>query len=396
MTKREKVLAGAVGAILLIVGLQYGFSKYRAAITTREDKVTSLDQQISDRKFRQMEGAMAEVRMGNFIVRSLPSDLEAAQSDYTQFLTELLSDVEMRGYSAKPTGSQRLSTIATQMNFKVSGQGSLEQLVELLHGFHSMDYLHRISQMNINKDRDKQLNVSMDVQVLALNDALPDAETPTTPSPRVNPDLDYYRLAIMNRNPIAPPNRRPTYAAEKSPKAIVGERMNYTARFNDPDEGQTLTYSLVGEAPEGVRLDPSSGTLSINPEKTGELEVLVAVKDNGWPQMTAEQKIVFNVVDPPPPPAEEPEAPKFNEATQTFLTGLTQSKGRWMAMLHVRTRKDDATLKLVEGDTFEIGALKGTVVEVTQKYAVLESDGERFVLSLDNTSLADAKANAEP
>lgn len=395
MTKREKILAGAVAAVVLILGLQYGFNKYRTAVKTRQDKIDNLDRQIADRKFRQLEGAMAQARMGNFIDRSLPGDLESARSEYLQFLTELVDEVELSGRSAKPISTTQFRDLYAQLGFKVSGSGNLEQLVKLLHVFHSKNYLHRIQRLDVRKDNAKGLVINMDVQALALNSAVSDAEPPKEPSPRVNPDIDYYRMAIMNRNPVAPPNQPPTYAAEKSPKAIVGQRMNYTARFNDPDEGQKLTYSLVGDAPEGVRLDPNSGTISLMSEQVGEVELLVAVKDNGWPQMSAEQKIVFNVVDPPPPPAEEPAPPKFDEATQTYLTGLTQSRGRWMAMLHVRTRTEGETLKLFQGDPFEVGQLKGTVVEVTQKFAVLESEGERFVLSFD-TSLADAKSNAAP
>lgn len=393
MTKREKILAGAVAAIALILGLQYGFNNYRSAVKTRQDKIDSLDRQIADRKFRQMEGAMSQARMGTFIDRSLPGDVETARSQYNQFLTELVDETGLANRSAKPTGTVPYRDLYTQLNFKVSGSGNLEQFIELLHRFHSKDYLHRIQRLDVRKDKAKGLVITMDIQALALSSALPNAQPPSQPSPRVDQNIDYYRLAILNRNPIEPPNKPPTYAAETSPKAIVGQRMNYTARFNDPDEGQRLTYSLVGDAPEGIRLDPDSGTISLMPEETGTVELVVAVKDNGWPQMTAEQKIVFNVVDPPPPPAAEPAPPKFDESTQTYLTGLTQSRGRWMAMLHVRTRGE--TLKLVEGDPFEIGQLKGSVVEVTQKYAVLEADGERFVLSFD-TSLADAKSNSAP
>jgi hypothetical protein len=392
MTKREKILAGLVGGVLLIVGLQYGFSKYRSAVKTREAKVDRVKIQVMERENLQLEGAMAQARMGEHIDRSLPSDLETAKSLYNQFLSQLLDDVKLSGVSAKPTGSIGVPDLYTQLNFNVSGAGKLEQIVELLHKFHSKNYLHRIQTMSVRKQRSGVLNISMDVQVLALQDALPDATPPDTLAARVNPDLDYYRLPIMNRNPIAPPNRRPTYAADRSVKAEVGQRMTYTARFNDPDDGQNLSYSLVGDAPEGVRLDPSSGTISLSPNEVGEIELLVAVKDNGWPQMSAEQRIVFNVVEPAPE-EKAPEPPKFDEATQTYLTGLTQSRGRWMAMLHVRTR--DETLKLVEGDTFEIGQLKGKVVEVTQKYAVLETDGETFVLSFD-TSLAAAKTNGAP
>jgi hypothetical protein len=392
MSKREKILASAVGAVLLILGLQYGYSTYRDAINTRQRQVFNLTDQVIDRQTRQLEGAQAQARMGEFIDRSLPGDLTKAQSMYNQFLSDLVTEVGLSSVATKPTGSISSPGLYTQLNFNVVGSGDLEQMIDLLYRFHKTNYLHRIQSFSLSKARGK-LTINMDVQAISLNDALPDAQPQVAAAPRVNPDPEFYRLPILNRNPISPPNQQPKYAAETSPKAIVGQMMNYSARFNDPDEGQELTYSFAEPAPEGVRLDPRSGTITLNPDQVGEIELTVAASDNGWPRLSAQQRIVFNVVPPPPAPEPEPEKPKFDEATQTFLTGLTQSKGRWMAMLHVRTRGE--TLKLVEGDTFEIGQLKGTVVEVTQRFAVLETEGERFVLSFD-TSLADAKTNADP
>jgi hypothetical protein len=394
MTKREKVLAFAVFGILGIVLLQFGFVRYRAAIKKRENQIATLLDQVSDRTFRQMEGTMAEVRMNSFTARSLPSDVETARSIYTQYLTELGFGVSLASYSAKYTGVAVAPGVYTQLNYSLQGEGNLSQLIELLHKFHSKNYLHRIVDLTVGKKiGGGLLTIKLEVQALALDDASTEATSPEEPAGRVNPELDYYRSPILNRNPLAPPNRPPSFAADKSPKAIVGEMMNYAAKFNDPDSGQKLTYSIVGTPPEGIKLDASNGTISLKPDAVGELEVLISVTDDGWPRMTSEEKIVFKIVEPPPEEAPEPEKPKFDEATQTFLTGLTQSRGRWMAMLHVRTKGE--TLKLLEGDEFEIGQLKGIVVEVTQKFAVIESDGERFVLTFD-TSLADAKTNAAP
>ena len=66
--------------------------------------------------------------------------------------------------------------------------------------------------------------------------------------------------------------------------------------------------------------------------------------------------------------------------SKTVLTGLVQGRGEWTAWLNVRTR--DKTLKLRVGDSFEIGSVKGKVVEVSSRSAVLEAEGQKFELKL--------------
>lgn len=388
MTQRERLLAGGVGAVLLILALQWGYGKYRGALQARESRISNLTDQIADRRLMQFEGAMADRRMGEYAARSLPGDLETARIAYNQFLLGLVNDTGLAAASATPKGIIPAQGLYTQLNFNISGSGNLEQLVELLYRFHRQDYLHRIQGLMVTKERG-QLSIIMDVQALALDAAPPEAAPPSEPAPRVADSIDTYMQPILYRNPFSPPNRPPSYAGEPSPKAVVGREFTYVARFEDPDEGQRLRYSIVGDAPEGVKLDEASGSLQLTPEEVGEIELTLRATDTGWPPKESEQQIVINVVEP----EAEPEAVEFDEAKQTVLTGLTQSKGEWTAWLHVRTRGE--ILYLREGDTFEVGQISGKVVEVTNSYAVLEHDGERVVLRQD-TTLADAVASTEP
>ncbi len=393
MNQREKLLASTVGLVVVILVGQLAFNKYRGAISAKNTRINTLTTQISDRQIRQLEGAASEAEMGKFIMRSLPSNLETAQADYNQFLTELVTDVGLTGLaSAKFTSKIPMQGLYTQMNFSVSGNGDLKQLVELLYNFHKSSYLHRIQNLVVRKNRNS-LTIVMDVQALVLNAALPDAKPPTDVPTRVASDINTYLLPILNRNPVSHPNKPPVYAAERSPEAIAGKDFSYVARFNDPDDGQQVKYELVGEAPKGLRLDPDTGSIRFAPAEVGKYELRVRATDNGWPQKSVEQTLVINAVEPPKEAPPEPEKPKFDEAKQTFLTGLTQSKGQWTAMLLVRTRGE--TLKLKQGDEFQIGQLSGTVVEVTNSFAVLESNGESFTLSFD-TSLADAAVDKAP
>lgn len=392
MTKREKILASIVAFTVLVLLLQLGFNKYQTAVKDREKKVRSLDDKIYEGETAQIEGTMADVRMDKYILRSLPGDKERALATYSSFLTGLTAKAGLSNVAVTPRTATE-NAILYQLTYDVKGSGSLEQVGKLLYQFHEKNALHRISNLSLQKFRDT-LQVSFTVQAVALKAAPADAKLPESISPRVVASVDDYLMPILNRNPVSPPNRQPAYAADRRIEAVAGEDFTYMARFNDPDQNQKLQYKVIGELPPGLRIDDSSGQLRGRFSGPGSYELTLVASDNGWPRMSAEQKVVLDVKEPP---AEEPkvEVPKFDEATQTFLTGLTQSRGDWTAMLHVRTRTKDEFLRLKVGDTFEIGQLKGTVVEVNNKYAVLESDGERFELKYE-VSLADAVKNSAP
>ena len=390
MSQREKILAALVGLTLLVLGGQFGFNKYKTAITQRETQLKQVEDRIYASESKQIDGAMADARMSEFISRSLPGDKERATAVYNRFLGDLLSEIRLSNVSAKPA-----TTIETplyyQLTFNVSGAGNLEQIGELLYRLHEQNCLHRIKTMTVQRIR-QQLSLNMTIEALALKAKPADAGMPEGRSSRVAADMDTYLLPILNRNPMSPPNQQPQYAADRRIEAVAGQDFSYMARFNDPDGEQRLKYEVEGELPEGLRLDSSTGQLRGRFDGTGKRELTLVVTDDGWPRLSQTQDIVIEVVEPP---AEEvrPEPPKFNEASQAYLTGLTQSRGDWTALVHIRTRGE--TLKLKVGDSFEIGQLKGTVVEVNNKVAVLESEGERFELKYE-VSLADAYDNAAP
>jgi len=82
--------------------------------------------------------------------------------------------------------------------------------------------------------------------------------------------------------------------------------------------------------------------------------------------------------DPPPP-----SPPKFDPSKFAFVTGITEEDGAPLLWLTARTTNDK--YKLAEGDTFEIGELQGTVVQIHQRAAEIEIDGERRFIPLGNS-----------
>jgi len=79
-----------------------------------------------------------------------------------------------------------------------------------------------------------------------------------------------------------------------------------------------------------------------------------------------------------------------SDATQyTFLTSVNYVDGQAQAWFTIRTSDD--ILKLREGETLEIGAFKATVSGITDSDVILESDGERWLVTVGE-SLTEAAA----
>lgn len=381
MTPREKVLTYGVGGILLLAGCQYIWMQYRSAVDTRQTRAAALDQQIFDAREKLLQGAYADRMFGEYLVRSLPSDPERARADYTRWLYEIITMVDLRDAAVSLTSTltvpqepDRTSDLYQIHGFKIKGKTDQRGWLELMHLFYSKDYLHRISSLTVNPGRDGDLTIDMQVDVIGLLAAQPELPSPETPSPLVD-SFVAYEEAILNRNFFSPPNQPPRFTSPTTLTVNVGESADISLQAEDP-ENDRLRYTLAGEPPEGLELDPRSGAIRWRPEAQGTHQLVVRVSDDGYPSQTTEQQFQLAVVDPPPPPRDEPAG--FDDSTQTVLTALVQGSGDWTAWMNVRTQ--GTTLKLRPGDTFDIGRLSGTVVEVNARFVTLEIDGKRFEL----------------
>jgi len=79
----------------------------------------------------------------------------------------------------------------------------------------------------------------------------------------------------------------------------------------------------------------------------------------------------------------------YDATEQAYLTAVTDVDGHPKAWFNFRLRGE--TLKLSVGETLEVGLLKGVIVEIVDSDVILETDGERWLLSVGE-NLAQAYA----
>ncbi|KAA5543655.1 cadherin repeat domain-containing protein [Roseiconus nitratireducens] len=386
MNQRERILAILVGGLFVLGIGQWGFNKYRTAIDTRQNRLQSLEDQRMRLMEKQNQGALADRQMGEYLVRSVSSDTEQARSTYQRWLFDIVEKHNIRAAKVSADRITPVSDLYHQMSFQLTGVAQMPQIIALIHDVQAKDYLHRIRELNIKPIKSGEgLSVDLMIDVMSLNDAPVDAVEPTTDSWRVDPKSVAYSEPILNRNLFEPPNKAPSYSGDRTLQATVGRNEAFPLAFKDP-EGQTVTYELV-DAPDSVSLDPRSGTLRVQSDELKQFDVVVKAIDSGYPTRTVEQSLVVKIVEPPPK-EEEPEVePEFDDAKQTYLTGLVQGANDWTAWMNVRTR--GKTLKLRVGDEFEIGSVRGVVREINSDHVKIDI-GDRTVTLTSGGTLKSA------
>lgn len=381
MNQRERFLAITVGALLIALVAWSGIEKYQTAVKQRRSQITQLEQDKIKLTEQQKAGFVAERQMTEYQLRSLPSDVDKAKSDYQQWLLDLGLDNSIDGLIVDPTTTLPVGGLYQKLGFRFSGSGDMPNIVNLLYEFYSKDYLHRVRELTIRKSRtDDELTIEMSIDAMALVSAAEDAEPLEGRSWQIDGDLAAYADPILNRNLFEPPNKAPMFAGKDRIEAIIDRDTREPLVFRDPDNHR-MQFDLIGEYPDFVSLD-RSGTLRIRAGELTKFDLIVRATDNGYPKRSAEKKISVQIVPPPEP--EKPPAPKlkFDESSLTVLTGLTHGRDDWTAWMHVRTR--DEVFKLRVNEEFQVGSLKVKAVELTGDYVVFEDeDGTRFTLKPD-------------
>ncbi|HWQ34058.1 MAG TPA: Ig-like domain-containing protein [Blastocatellia bacterium] len=122
-------------------------------------------------------------------------------------------------------------------------------------------------------------------------------------------------------------NRQPSLTSPGNKTVAENSPLSFTLSGNDPDTGQTLTYSMTN-APAGATLDSSTGVFSYTPPFTVASQsqpsvvfnVTFTVTDSGTPARSASQTIGITVTNVNRAPTATPQGVTLNEDTPTNIT----------------------------------------------------------------------------
>lgn len=380
MNPRERILGLSVGGVVAMIVVFMCYSSINRMYKFRSTEISKLDQSLAAERRMDRQTLDAAFRMKNYQERSLPRHASVAKSLYQAWLIELFDKSGM-GQPAVTTGKSREEKkLYSSQLFTLNAKGTLPQVVKLLHGFYSADYMHRITKLHITPIKDsKNLQLIMDVEALSLELGPEAPALKERPSNRLAlAKQEHYVRIIAERNIFGPPNHAPQLAAGEQ-KATRGRSADIALRGSDPDKLDKLTYKMVKSGAADAKLDPASGKLSWTPRTNGKYEFLVRATDDGWPAKSSKDELLVVTVEDPPQVVEPPKKLAFDDAKFTVLTAVIDISGTGQIWLTVRPKGQ--TLKLGVGDKFEVGSVKGTVVSIGDGDFTFESDGKEHKLT---------------
>jgi hypothetical protein len=261
MQRREKVLAGIVGALLVLLVLYWVGQKVGDAYSERRGRIAALEGEIHKKKQMEHRGMIAQAQLAAWEARSLPADRELARTLYLNWLFGVADRVKFTGVNIDGGRGGMHKNTYYKLPFSVRGRGTLEQATQFLHEFYRTDHLHQLRSVTVKPlDNSKELELSFIIEALVLPTADRTDRLNDSPSSRLaRASLKEYTDTIVQRNLFAewspPPPPRPVGPPPTAP--MPPPRPSF-----DPARYAVLTAILqVGQFPE----------VWVNVKTTGEL-----------------------------------------------------------------------------------------------------------------------------
>jgi hypothetical protein len=232
-SRREKSLAAAIGALLLVTAGTRGYGTYRQAVELRQATLISAEQALSEARADVQRSQRARHRLQQWRKKSLPTDHDIARSLYQDWLHQELTQASMQVKELRDTTSglprSRPGQTARyrQFTFSVRAQGTLEGLARFLYQFYAAPHLHGISTASLNPTADRRaLNLALTIEAIAVpgcqrtDQLAADTQGPAEGSAPGSLEKRKFKQtlkAILSRNPFAAyrPNQGPTESASQ-------------------------------------------------------------------------------------------------------------------------------------------------------------------------------------
>jgi hypothetical protein len=184
MNPRERILAIAVVALVVVAGLSVAFYQfYMSPLKAKQDTLKTLHAQEQTKQEQVNKIVGQRVVLERFRQESLPAELDVAKRKYTEFLTQLLQTNGFRNVNVTSRANQSRSAptltnktpIYTPLGFAVSGNANLENLVTMMESFYRKGLLHQIKTLDIKRpltlqqnQRQDDLDVTMSIEALVV------------------------------------------------------------------------------------------------------------------------------------------------------------------------------------------------------------------------------------
>ena len=171
MNHREKMLAAAVGSLVVLLLMQALWSRVDNIYSQRRAQLRQLQRNIGDRTLDVARGKQAADQLHAWQRQSLPANQDVAHSLYNAWLREQLGEAKFSEFGIReiPSTKSRRRSAFEQLTFSVTARGSLEQLTRFLYEFYRADHLHQLRDLGITTgEKPGDLGLTFKIEALIL------------------------------------------------------------------------------------------------------------------------------------------------------------------------------------------------------------------------------------
>ena len=129
MTQREKLLAGAVGVLVLLVFGSLAFNQFQDAVDAKDAEIRNLTSRVQTEKFTiDTKGLRARKQYNDYLDRSLPGIPAVASSRYSDWLRQVVEDVGLENSKVDYVAARNRGELYSQLQFDISGKAISSKL----------------------------------------------------------------------------------------------------------------------------------------------------------------------------------------------------------------------------------------------------------------------------
>jgi hypothetical protein len=298
VSQREKILAGIVAAIVVILGGRFVFGRYQGAIESRRAQLSTAKQDLADINLAIKKGEHSLRKLEKWQKRSLPANRETALSLYKAWLLAKAKEAGITVEDITPAQRQTSKDAFKSIGYTLTGSGSLSSVSSLLYEFYRAPQLQQVTMLRLLRPVGaSQIQVTFEVEALILpgaeaTDSLPKGETKRL----ALASLADYQKSLGDRdlmNVYTPP--RPPVAARTDPPP--------PPKFDDSEHARFSASIGVGDKFQAwIHVRTTGETLHLHPGdkfKVGQLEgQIVSVEPRSMVYQAGDKKYRVSLDQP--------------------------------------------------------------------------------------------------
>jgi len=177
MQKREKILAAAFGAVILVwLGMPVIRSTFIEPVESRKNQLKVINQQVDQKEDQELELLRSARKLGEWVAHSLPPDEHDAQRLYLEWLSDLAELSGMTNLKTSPGRRIREGNTYVAIQVSLEGRATYDQLCQFMLHFYQTELQQNIISLELDStgtSKSDPLEVKLTAEGLALTKAKP-------------------------------------------------------------------------------------------------------------------------------------------------------------------------------------------------------------------------------